>query len=336
VVRRKAGQSLETSTTALRGVQPVIREATIPPDWRPEDQKEYFSEPFTLTEAAAGTSGLRTRYQTPLTAIMVVVALVLLIACANIANLLLARATARRHEISVRLAPGASRGRLIRQLLTESLLLSLCGAAVGLLFAAWGSQLLVRQLSTSTSTVFLDLGPDWRVLAFTTLVSVLTALLFGIAPTLRASRVRPNEALKEQGRGNSTERRFSLDNILVVVQVALSLILVVTAGLFMRTFASLATLELGLEQGPVLIATVNAQRVPMAPAERPAFYERLREAAATVPGVASVSASAVTPVAGSTWQFLVEIPGGPALPERERVGTLISCRPTSSRRWARA
>ncbi len=105
----------------------------------------------------------------------------------------------------------------------------------------------------------------------------------------------------------------------------------------MRTFASLATLELGFEQGSVLIATVNAQRVPMAPAERPAFYERLREADATVPGVASVSASAVTPVAGSTWQFLVEIPGGPALPERKRVGYVNLVSPDFfPRRWARA
>lgn len=320
IVRRKEGQSLEATTSALRGVQPMIREATLPQDWRPEDLKEYFTEPITLSDAAAGTSGLRNRYQTPLTAIMIVVALVLLIACANIANLLLARATARRHEISVRLALGASRWRLVRQLLTESLVLSLCGAAVGLLFARWGSQLLVRQLSTSTNTVFLDLGLDWRVMAFTTLVSVSTALLFGVAPAWRASRVRPNEALKEQGRGISTDRRFSLGNILVVVQVALSLLLVVAAGLFMRTFASLATLDLGFERDPVLIATVNAQRVTMEAADRPAFYERLREAAATVPGVASVSASAVTPVGGSTWQFLVEIPGAPTLPERERIG----------------
>jgi len=319
IVRRKDGQSVDAATSALRGVQPVIREATIPQDWRPEDQKSYFIGPLTLSDAAAGVSGLRNRYQTPLTAIMVVVVLVLLIACANIANLLLARVTARRHEISVRLALGASRWRLVRQLLAESLLLSLCGAAVGLLFARWGSQLLVRQLSTSTNTVFLDLGLDWRVLAFTTLVSVLTALLFGVAPALRASRVRPNEALKEQGRGISTDRRFSMSNILVVVQVALSLILVVAAGLFMRTFSSLANLDLGFERDPVLIVNVNAQRLVMEPADRPAFYERLRAAAASVHGVASVSASAVTPVGGSTWQFLVEIPDGPTLPERERV-----------------
>ena len=319
MVRRKADQSLEAATSALRGVQPQIREATVPTDWREEDKKEYFTEPFTLSDAASGTSGLRTRYQTPLTAIMIVVVLVLLIACANIANLLLARATARRHEISVRLALGASRSRLIRQLLAESLLLSLTGAAVGLIFAHWGSRLLLRQLSTSTNTVFLDLGLDWRVLAFTTLVAVATAVLFGLAPALRASRVRPNEALKEQGRGLSTERRFGLGSVLVVTQVALSLVLLVAAGLFMRTFASLANLDIGFERDGVLVVNVNARRVPVEPADRAAFYERLRQAAAGVSGVSSASVSAVTPVSGSSWAFLVEIPGAPPQPERERV-----------------
>ncbi|HJR59229.1 MAG TPA: ABC transporter permease [Vicinamibacterales bacterium] len=317
MVRLKEGQGLEATQTALRGVQPQVRDATVPENWRPEDRKTYLAEPFTLSEAATGTSRLRARYQRPLTTMMVVVGLVLLIACANIANLLLARATARRHEISVRLALGATRARLMRQLLSESLVLSACGALLGLLFAQWGSRLLVRQLSTSTVNVVLELGLDWRILGFTTLVAVTTALLFGAAPALRASRVPPNEALKEQGRGLSADRRFGLGNLLVVAQVALSLILIVAAGLFMRTFASLANLDLGFQRDPVLIVSVNAQAVE--PTQRMEVFEQVRQAAVAVPGVHASSLSVVTPVSGSTWNNLFEFPDHPDLPERERI-----------------
>ena len=318
-VRMKPEQTLESATQALRGIQPQLREATMPQDYRPENKVRYIAEPFQLSSAATGRSFLRTRYERPLTTIMVVVGLVLLIACANIANLLLARANARRHEISVRLALGASRWRLMRQLLVESLVLSGAGAVLGLVFAHWGSRLLVRQLSTSTTNVYLDLALDWRVLAFTTAVTVVTALLFGIAPAFRASGVQPNDALKEQGRGISTDRRFSLGNLLVVVQVALSLVLVVAAGLFIRTFSSLAGKDLGFEREPVVVVSVNAQRLALEPSERPALYERLRLAATSAPGVESAALSAVTPVSGSTWNGLFEFPGEPDRPEGERI-----------------
>lgn len=314
MLRLKPGQSADAATTALRGLQPQIREVTIPHDFREEDKKRYFTDPLTLTPAATGSSGLRSRYRQPLSAIMVVVALVLFIACANIANLLLARANARLHELSVRVALGASKLRIARQLLAESLLLAGVGAIVGLLFAQWGSRLLVRQLSTATNTVFLDLGLDWRVLGFTAAIAIGTALLFGVAPALRATRVQPNEALKEQGRSVVGDR-FGLGSLLVVVQVALSVVLVVAAGLFMRTFSSLANLDLGFDRNPVLVASVNAQRLQLEPSLRPDFFERLRRAAASVPGVAIASASAVTPVSGSSWGFRIDAIDGVRLPE---------------------
>ena len=303
-IRTKPTQSFAEATAALRGVQPQIREATIPQNFRPEDKASYLSEAFVLTPAATGNSSLRDRYRTALVTIMGVVALVLLIACANIANLLLARATARRHEMSVRLALGASRGRLIRQLLTESVVLASCGAALAVFFARWGAALLVRQLSTSTNTVFLNISIDWRVLGFTALIAGATALLFGTAPAFRASATTPNEALKQHGRSVVGDARFGLGNFLVVVQVALSLLLVVAAGLFIRTFSSLSNVQLGFDRTPILVASVSAARVPSE--QRTELYERLRQAAAEVPGVAGAAASAVTPVSGSTWQYAIE------------------------------
>jgi predicted permease len=318
MIRLKDGQSLETADALFRGVLPQVREATMPQDWRPQDKSGYLKEGLDLVPAANGNSGLRRVYRLPLTAMMVVVGLVLLIACANIANLLLARATARRHELSVRVALGASRLRIARQLLSESLLLSVTGAFVGLLFASWGSRLLVRQLSTTTNSVFLDLSLDWRVLMFTAAVAVTTALLFGMVPALRGIRVQPNEALKAQGRGVVGDGRLGFGSLLVILQVALSLVLVVAAGLFVRTFSSLASLDLGFDRAPVLVANVNAQRAQLEPAERPELFRRVLEAAAGVPGVASAAISAVTPVSGSTWTNSVEVPDGPDLPERER------------------
>ena len=250
---------------------------------------------------------------------MIVVGLVLLIACANIANLLLARTTARRHEFSVRLALGASRWRLARQLFAESFMLALMGAALGLVFARWGSAVLVKQLSTATSTVFLDLSVDWRMLGFTTAVAVATALLFGTVPALRAARVEPNDALKDQGRSVAAGRRAGLGQSLVVAQVALSVVLVVGAGLFMRTFSALANLDLGFDWDPVLIVGVNAQRSGSPMGQRLDLFARVREAAAGLPGVSHASLSVVTPVSGSTWNNLIQVVGGAPLPERERI-----------------
>ena len=318
MVRLKPGQSVDAGTAVLRAVQFQIREATIPDYPRQRDRDAYLSEPLFLSPAAGGQSSLRLRYQRPLLTIMVVVALVLLIACANIANLLLARATARRHELSVRLALGAPRWRLVRQLLTESVVLAGIGAAGGILIASWGSHLLVRQLSTPSNTVFLDLSLDWRILAFTIAVAGMTAVLFGTAPALQASAVAPMEALKEHGRGTTGEARAGLAGSLVVAQVALSVVLVVGAGLFVRTFASLATLHLGFDRDRVLVVNVSAQRAALDPSQRLPVYKRMRDAVRALPGVAEASISLVTPVSGATLSNRFEVSDGVPLPESER------------------
>jgi putative ABC transport system permease protein len=320
MLRLKAGQTLESATTAWRGVQPQIREATMPPRGRPQDLAAYLKEPFTLTRASAGAPFARTRFGTPVLALMGVVALVLLIACANIANLMLARSSARRREIAIRAALGASRWRLARLLFVESVVLSALGGALGLLFARWAGQLLVQQMSTATRRLVLDLTIDWRLLGFTMGAAMMTAILFGTVPAFRATRVKANDALKDQARGLAGEGRLGFANFLVVTQIALSLILVVAAGLFVGTFARLATLDLGFDSDRVLVAQVNAQRSRTKPdlESRTGLYERLRLAAMAVPGVATASASEVTPVAGMTIVYRVRVPGAPDMPERER------------------
>jgi predicted permease len=327
MARLKTGQSLDAATAALRGVQRQIHDATLPPDWRPGDLATYLKEPFTLVAAATGNSPMRRRYQQPLITILVVVALVLLIACANIANLLLARATARRHEWSVRLALGASRSRLMRQLLVESLVLAGSGALAGLVIAQWASRVLVQQLSTQTNTVFLDLSLDRRVLVFTMAVTIVTALLFGVAPAFRAAGTAPIDALKEHGRGAVRDGRVSIASALVVAQVALSLVLVVAAGLFMRTFSSLASLHLGFDTDRVLVVTVNAQRTDIPAADRLAVFERIRQRVAAVPGVAAVGVSAVTPVSGMIWNNRVKVADGAQLSDRLSVSNFNAITP---------
>jgi len=317
MLRLKPGQSLDAATAALRAVQPQIREGAMPEDF-PQLRESFLKDPFTLVPAAAGTSGLRQQYERPLLAIFIVVALVLLIASANIANLLLARADARRHELSVRLALGAPRWRLARQLLIESLVLAGAGAAAGLVFAVWASRALVTQLSPSGARIVLNLPLDWRVLAFTAIVTVTTVLLFGTAPAFRAARVAPIDALKASGRGTSGDSGSRLSGGLVVAQVALSLVLVVAAGLFVRTFERLATMPLGFDRDRVLLVNVNAGRASIAPPNRGPFFYRLVAATAPVPGVAHAAGSMITPITDSFFNMVVQVPGAAPMSDHDR------------------
>ena len=338
MARLKAGQTVDQATGALRGAQPQLREATIPTDWRPQDLKRYLAEPFHARPAANGPAALARSYEQPLFTIMAVVGMVLLIACANIANLLLARASARRHELSVRLALGASRARIARQLIAESLMLSVSGAVLGLIFAQWGGRLLVEQLSTAEDAISLDLAPDWRVLAFTAAVAVATALIFGTVPALRGTRVEPNEALKAQGRSIIGESRFGFGSALVVAQVALSLVLVVGGGLFVQSFARLGSVRLGYDPNPILIADISSSRSTVKPEGRPALFERVRQSVLGVPGVQQAAASVITPITNSSWDTLIENLPGQSLPEPERnvfenAMTPGWSRPTARRSW---
>ena len=334
MARRKPGQSLEQANAALRAVQPQIRAATLPPSYRPS-LADYLRDPFTVVPAAQGYSSVRQRYQQPLTIVMAVVSVVLLIACANIASLLLARSIARRRELVIRLALGASRLRLARQLLVESLMLAFAGAALGLVVAGVGGAFLVRQLATPASAVFLDLSLDTRVLAFTIAVAVITALFFGLAPAAGVSSTSPDEILKQQTRSVTGDRRWSLRNALVVLQVALSLALVVGAGLFVRTFTALLSLPLGYNAEPLLAVDVNVQRSRTAPPARAQLFERFRLAAAAIPGVAEAALSKITPITGQGWNTVVEVAGAPSLPDRQRMSWVNAVSPRASRPTSR-
>jgi putative ABC transport system permease protein len=320
MLRLKAGQSIEAATASLRAMQPQMLGSVRVP--------EFVREPFTLVSAARGTDipgSARQRYERPLLTIFVVVALVLLIACANIANLLLARATDRRHELSVRLALGAPRFRLARQFLVESLVLAGTGASIGLILAVWASDALVGQLPASASPVALDLSIDWRVFGFTAAVTVATVVLFGTAPALRASGVGPIGARKGQGRTMAGRTR-GVSSGLVVVQVALSLVLVVAAGLFVRTFERLATMPLGFDRDRVLVVTVDTARTRVDPADRLGFHQRIIEAVAAVPGVEHAGGSTSTPLSAGLPRN-VAVPGATSLPEKQRLALVNAVSP---------
>ena len=320
VFRLAPGQTPEQATAAWRLVQPQIRDETLPTGRRPDELARYLANALTIRPGST-VQGIRDQYEKPLFALMGIVGLTLLIACGNIANLLLARATARRHEFSVRSALGASAGRLVRQLLAESVLLSAVGAALGVVVALLGSRFLVSQLSMTTNRifnrVFIDVGIDWRMLAFTAAVGVATALLFGVAPAFRSARVAPIDAMKEQGRGTSSARG-GFAGSLVMVQVAMSLVLLIGAGLFMRTFAALSNRDLGLDRDGILVLDINAERSGTDSAARVAMYERLVQSVRAIPEVSIAALSSITPVSGTNSTRRMLRVDRPPLPEADR------------------
>ncbi len=302
------GEVPQQAEAKMKALAPEVYRATVSLNLRADGQKEYRQRSFALRPAATGFSDTGMQYRTALFTLMAVVGLVLLIACANIANLLLARAAARQREISIRMAIGAARRRVMRQLMSESLMLSLLGAAGGLLFAVWGSQLLVRFLSTAGNELQLDTAPDLRVLAFTMGVAALTGLLFGLAPTLRATNVSPNNVLKEHARG-MVGGRIGPGRVLVTGQVALSLMLLVGAGLFLGTLRNLLTTDLGFNLHNVLLVGADMMQSNVLKEQRPRVYREIVERLRAIPGVSSASSSRMTPIGRGQWDSEV-IPEG--------------------------
>ena len=306
--RLKPGWTTERTTAYLRALSSAIMQATLPTGYLPDTAKGYLNNKLEATPAGTGISGLRRQYETPLSLMLAITGLVLLIACANLANLLLARASVREREVAVRLAIGASRTRLVRQLLAESLLLAVAGAVLGALLAQALSRALVAFLSSPNDTVFVGLTLDWRVLGFTTALAALTCILFGLVPALTATQIPPAMVLRTGGRGTTAGRdRFGLRRALVSIQVALSLVLLFGALLFVRSLQNLMAVDPGFRTEGILGVDLDMRR-PGYPKERriPVAGEILDKLAAQ-PGVSAAAQVDMTPVSGSGWNESVRL-----------------------------
>jgi len=308
--RLKPGWTLNRASAQLSAISPGIFSATLPPNYPRANVSEYLSYKLTAGPAATGVSMLRRHYAGALQILLAIAALVLLIACANLANLMLARASTREREIALRLALGASRTRLIRQLLAESLLLAAAGAALGALLARPLSQTLIALITTEGSQWLLDLTPDWRVLGFTAGVGILTCVVFGLVPALRATRAAPGAMVKSGGRGiTASHERFSLRRVLVVSQIALSLVLLVSALLFARSLQHLMTLDTGFRQDGLLITDTDLTALRL-PVERwDQFKQALVDRVRAIPGVDAAADVKFVPLSGNVGDDQVWLEG---------------------------
>jgi putative ABC transport system permease protein len=309
--RLKPRWSIEKASAQLNSISVPALEATVPSVYKPDAVKKYMDYRFAAFPAYNGFSTLRSRYENPLWTLLVIAALVLLIACANLANLMLARASTREREVGVRIALGASRIRLLRQMFVESLLLSMIGAVLGAGLAQLLSRFLVAFLSTQGSPLFMELAPDWRVLAFTAGLAVLTCLLFGLTPALRSTQVAPASVLKAAGRGATAGReRFGLRRVLVVSQVAMSLVLLVGALLFVRTLRNLLTVDPGFRQDGMIVANLNLTRLNLSSDRRQPLKHDLLERLRALPGIDNAANAAIVPISGNSWNdnIIVEDP----------------------------
>jgi len=306
LARPKMGVSVAEAKARLASVWPGIAERAIPADWPADRRKALADASFEFAAGGTGYTTLREMFWKPLLVLMAVVGLVLLIACANVANLLLARTTARQRKIAVRLAIGGGRGRILRQLLTESVLLSLIGAIFGIGLAWLLSRVLVAILSSGPMQVVFELAPNWHVIGFTSAIAIATGSSFGLAPAFQATAAGPSPVLKENaGMGSSRSRLLPA---LVITQVAVSLLLVIGAGLFVRTLQNLKNLDPGFKREGVLLVNLEGRRIGI-PQDLPDAVQR-------VSGVISASVSTHTPLNGSTWSEPA-VPKGQLIPEND-------------------
>jgi predicted permease len=312
VGRLRPGWSVGRATAHLRTISPALFKATLPEQLEPEQADRYLRFKLDAVARGGGFSSLRTRYETPLWLLLGLSALVLLTACANIANLLLARAGARTREMAVRLATGASRGRLVRQLLSESLLLAAIGATLGAALARVISATLVSFLSTGRDPLFVSLTPDWRILGFTVGTALVTTMLFGLMPALRAASAPLEAVMRSSGRGLTSSRaRLGWQRALVVAQVALSLVMVAGALLFVSSLRNLTGLDTGFSPDHMVVVDVDFSRLDVPADRQPALHRELLDRVRAIPGVTSAAQVGIVPIGGWSSEDELRLEGHP-------------------------
>jgi putative ABC transport system permease protein len=299
--RLKPGGSLSMANAGLKSLSPAAFEASLRKDYPTENVRDYLHFELVADSAPGGVSWLRDMYETPLWMLLGLAGVVLLIACANLANLMLARGSARVQELAVRLSLGASQRRLIWQLLWETFPLILLGGASGLLLAGALGNSLVALLSTQGDSLFVNLHPDWRVLGFTGLLAALTALLFGLVPAFRATSLAPSEAMNAGSpRAGGTHESNKLRRMLVVTQVALSMVLVTGAVLFAQTLARLRTVDTGFREDSIVIALLDLSQLRLPVARRLTIRRETLDLVRGVPGVETASQIGIVPLSGGS------------------------------------
>jgi putative ABC transport system permease protein len=323
--RLNPGWTVEKANEHLSTISPGIFQASLRPDYPKASISQYLQFKLAAKPASGGLSQLRESYASSLWLLLAITGVVLLIVCTNLANLMLARASARERELTVRIALGASRMRLLSQLLTEGALLALAGAILGVWVANLLSQLLVQFLATESNPIFLPLHVDWKTVLFVLGVAATACILFSLAPALRGTRVSPNAALKSSGRGATSDRsRFTLRRLLVVSQIAFSLMLLVGALLFTRSFLNLTTNDTGLHWQGVLISYLDLSRLNLPVERRRSFKADLVRSLEQIPGVESAGETNIVPLSESGWSNKVWIDGGDAARQTECAWSSVS------------
>jgi predicted permease len=309
--RLKPGWTIERASAYLGALSPGLFESAAPTGYSAEAIKTFKSLRLAAYPAGGGVSALRAAYDSSLQLLLAITGLVLLIACANLANLMLARASARQREMAIRMALGASRGRLLRQLLIGSSLLAISGAAIGVALAQPLSRLMVASLSTSQGSIQLSIVTDWRVLLFAAGVAVLTCIVFGTFPAMRGTSVDPISSLKSGERGIAGSReRFSLQRLLVVTQIAVSLVLLVGALLFVRSYRNLMTVDPGLRESGMTIGYFGYYSGMNIKQENEAAFKRqLLEQVQSVHGVENAAETTHVPLSSGSWGHTIRIGG---------------------------